>query len=137
MEDRLIEQLNKIAALVKGDGAAMKGCAMSRESAIQLSNVRYPGKPYCLVKDWSWFDLFVPDSVKDLLADSEFQPAILYSHSIVLDQKNRFPPDGWVKSSLLTHWDEDGFFITRNTVYILLGEGSRLSTTLGAVEAFH
>ncbi len=55
---------------------------------------------------------------------------MVYALNVVLDSRGRFNPGDWVRSSFQLSYKETGFFLTKNTVYILLGNGMRQKITV-------
>jgi hypothetical protein len=49
----------------------------------------------------------------------------LFASGIVHDSRDRFRPGKGVRTSFLAERHEGPFFITKNTVYVLLGAGRR------------
>lgn len=126
------ETLEDVAAIVYGAGDLMLGCELSVDEAkIWLSSME-PYRPFCLVADWSWLDLDLPD--RPIVQDGGLlPPAIIYSRHVLFDSLYRFPVGGWVRSTMLVSLREGVIFETRNTRYVLMGPGVRKSTSLGAV----
>ena len=121
-----------------GEGAPMAGCALSEADAVAEVRQRYPGKPYCLVREWALIDLECPAAVLSEIERSGRRPSVIFAHCIVLDSARRGPPGNWVRSTFEVSRDERaGFFESRNTVYVLLGPGSRRTAPLGLVLSIH
>jgi hypothetical protein len=59
------------------------------------------------------------------LENHTVQPILLYAHTVVTDSARRFSPGDWVRSTLLVDRKSNCLFETQNSVYILLGTGSR------------
>ncbi|MNE57091.1 hypothetical protein D3C80_1520390 [compost metagenome] len=91
--------------------------------------------PYCLVGNWRWLDIEVTEQERQLLAGRYQRPSMIYSDSVVYDSSLRFPPGGWVRSTMLSRFSEGCLFQTYNTVYLLMGDGIRLTTTRHVVNA--
>ena len=51
------------------------------------------------------------------------EPMFMYAHCVIHDGHGRFPPGGWVRSTLCKSFDGVCLFETRNTVYVLMGNG--------------
>lgn len=128
-----MDDLNAVTDLLYSPGTVMLGHDMNEEAAVALVQERFPAMPYCLVKRWVWIDLDVPAAVREELESSGYQPVMLYAHEVVLDSQFRFEPGDWVRSTPLRMFSEGCFFQTRNTVYVLLGHGTRKSASLSTV----
>ena len=92
---------------------------------VELACTRYPGKAVRAIKQWVWWDLDVSAKARRQYEASGIQPAIMFSTYLVWDSGDRWS-EGWnVKTTALVSFEENCFFITRNTVYILVGNGYR------------
>ncbi|MOA12725.1 hypothetical protein D3C78_1327430 [compost metagenome] len=111
----------------------MLGHDLSVADAVACVRQRFPAMPYCLVRKWVWIDLDVPAAVREELENAGYQPVMLYAHEVVVDSQFRFEPGDWVRSTPLYTFSEVCFFQTRNTVYVLLGHGTRKSATLSTM----
>lgn len=67
----------------------------------------------------------VTKETQQQLAARDMIPAIVYSHCVVDDQLKRYRPNNSCRSSLLTRFAEPAFFETANSVYVLIGKGTR------------
>lgn len=107
---------------MKGPRTPLVGLPSSSE-ARALANQRFPGKPYCLVRDWTMFALEVTrDELFRCHAAGQL-PMILFAHNVAEDSQGRFEPGDWVRSSMCTGFHDGVVFETRNTVYVLVGLG--------------
>lgn len=119
--------LEQVAEFFYGDGPAVKGWPGSDEDAVLEAARRYPGRPYCLVRGWMIVDVLISGSMEEAICSQGFSPRIIYAERIVLDSAGRFSPGNWVRSTWQVSYSEDGFFESRNTIYILLGDGEQKS----------
>lgn len=122
--------------LLTEDHVPAAGLEISAEAARALVVERFPRRSYCIVEDWT---LFEPDLTEDELAKVKANgliPLIVFAHCVVDDSKGRFPPGGWVRSTMCTSFVDDVFASTRNTVYVLLGSGRRQKASLSTIFSF-
>ena len=91
--------LEEIAQLLYGAGEEMLGWQGTQDELIALSAKTFPGKPFCVVRQWILIDLTVNPDEKEKLAGLGLLPATLFAHEIVLDSKGRFQPAMWVRSN--------------------------------------
>lgn len=92
---------------------------------IELAGVRHPDKPIRAVKDWVWWDLDITDEQKDQFTAQNLIPSIIFATHLISDSSGCFSI-GWnVKTTELVVFEENCLFVTRRTVYILVGKGSR------------
>ena len=124
--------LEEIAQLLYGAGEEMLGWQGTQDELIALSEKTFPGKPFCVVRQWILIDLTVNPDEKEKLAGLGLLPATLFAHEIVLDSKGRFQPAMWVRSNFGKSFAEGCMFETKSTVYLLLGSGLRKEASIGA-----
>jgi len=124
--------LGEVVAALYSTGDPMSGSGMSDDEALAYAKQYFPDGNYCLVRNWRWLDLEVTESQRLLLAKTRRQPALIYAHTIVYDSERRWDVGDFVRTSLLHQ--QDGFhFKTLNTVYLLLGPGTRIKASADAV----
>ncbi|WP_425272413.1 DUF6957 family protein [Pseudomonas rhodesiae] len=117
-------------AIYLGAGEPMSGCSLPLEAATDLAKTRCPEHPFCLVSDWILFDLtMTPEQIGAVHSVGQ-EPSAIYARKVVLDSRGRFQEGDWVVSTLKIWCEDEGLFCTRNTLYILLGNGRRHSLTL-------
>lgn len=120
------------------EGVPMPGCLLSESDAVVEVQRRFPGKPYCLVREWALIDLECPAAALAFIARSGRRPTIVFAHCVVLDSAHRGPPGNWIRSTFeVSRDDSAGLFESRNTVYVLLGPGARRTAPLGVVMSIH
>ncbi|MDR7025780.1 DUF6957 family protein [Pseudomonas peli] len=117
--------IEKVSDFLSSEGEAIPSACDDEVAGIALAQKLYPGKPYCSVRQWILVDLDISDDKKALVAEQGFRPILLYAHAVVNDSACRFSPGDWVRSTLLVDLKSNCLFETRNSVYILLGAGSR------------
>ena len=109
------------------------GTQLPRAEIEALVEDRFGRKPYCLVEDWLIFHVDEsPESLAKVRATG-LQPMFMYAHCVIQDQQGRFPPGGWVRSTLCKSFDGVCLFETRNTVYVLVGEGREMKASLKTI----
>jgi hypothetical protein len=124
--------LEEISRLLYGAGEEMPGCQGTQDELIALSAKAFPGKAFCVVKQWILIDLSVNRDEKEKLTGLGLLPATLFAHEIVLDSKGRFQAGMWVRSNFGVSFAEGCMFETKSTVYLLLGAGQRKEASIGA-----
>ena len=113
-------------------GEPMSGSSMSDDEALAYARQSFPYGNYCLVRNWRWLDLEVTESQRLLLAKTRRHPALIYAHTIIYDSERRWDVGDFVRTSLLHQ--HDGFhFRTLNSIYLLLGPGTRIKASADAV----
>lgn len=124
--------LDEIAQLLYGTSGETSGWNGSQEDLISLAGNLFPGKGFCVVRQWILIDLTVTPEENEKLTELGLLPATLYAHEVVLDSKGRFQPGMWVRSNFGLSFTKGCMFETKNTVYLLWGSGHRKKATVGA-----
>ena len=117
--------LNEISQLLYGTGDESPGWQDSEEELISLAAKSFPGKAFCVVKQWILIDLTVTPEEREKLTKLGLLPATLYAHEVVLDSRGRFQPRMWVRSNFGVSFSQGCMFETKSTVYLLWGSGLR------------
>lgn len=130
-----MNELDKISQLLFGPGEVMPGIDMTWEQARAHFENTYPRTqtPYCIITDWIWIDLILSDQELELFKAAGQQPVILYSHSVLFDINRRFDVGDWVRTTPLVSFSDGCFFLTRNTCYVLVGDGLRKKAEFSTV----
>ncbi|WP_372028443.1 hypothetical protein [Pseudomonas kurunegalensis] len=112
------------------------GLDFSREEAIATAEQRWPLKAYCVVEDWTIFRVGLNAEELKRVHAAGHLPFFMFAHKVVEDSQHRFQPGDWVRSSMCTAFTDGVFFETRNTVYVLLGQGHEQTASLKAIFSF-
>jgi hypothetical protein len=123
--------LEEISHLLYGAGKEAPGWQGTQDELIALAAKTFPGKAFCVVKQWILIDLTVTPAEKEKLSGFGLLPATLFAHEIVLDSKGRFQAGMWVRSNFGVS-SSPYMFETKKTVYLLLGAGLRKEASVGA-----
>ena len=110
----------------------MPGWQGAQDELIAFAANAFPGKAFCVVRQWISIDLTVTPAEKEKLNGLGLLPATLYAHEVVFDSQNRFQPGMWVRSNFGKSFTEGCMFETKGTVYLLLGPGLRKEASIGA-----
>ncbi|WP_350403777.1 hypothetical protein ABCR88_29385 [Pseudomonas sp. W17] len=124
--------LEEISRLLYGAGEEMPGWSDTQEDLISAAAKRFPGKAFCVVKQWILIDLTVNPDEQEKLQGLGLLSGTLFAHEVVFDSQNRFQPQMWVRSNFGVSFTEGCMFETKNTVYLLLGSGLRKEASLAA-----
>ena len=109
------------------------GTSLSRAEIEAIVAERFPRKAYCLVEDWLIFHVDEPPASLARVRAMGLQTMFMYAHCVVYDERARFPPGGWVRSTLCKSFDGVCLFETRNTVYVLMGQGREMTASLKTI----
>lgn len=122
--------LARLAQLVDGHGEPVNGCDLPPDDAQALAHTRFPNLSTCLVRDWTILDLETTSDEMEALRDRGLEPVMIYALNVVFDSRGRFNAGDWVRSSFQLSFEDNGFFLTKNTLYVLLGKGARQRITV-------
>lgn len=109
------------------------GTSLSPAEIEALVAERFPRKAYCTVEDWLIFHVDEPAESLARVRATGLEPMFMYSHCVIYDGHGRFPPGGWVRSTLCKSFDGVCLFETRNTVYVLVGQGREMKASLKTI----
>ncbi|ROZ79283.1 hypothetical protein EF096_20035 [Pseudomonas neustonica] len=120
-----MEELYAVTDLLYKGGSPMPSRDLTENEAIALAEGTKPHKPWCIVKNWIWVDLEVSLEAQEAIQKTGYSPVMMYAHYVINDSKGRFNRGDWVRSTPLLTFAEQCLFETRNTIYVLTGEGTR------------
>jgi len=123
--------------LLGDPGVVTSGSDLSLEDVLAHAKARYRWMPCCVVEDWVIFDVVVTEDELAKVRAAGCLPMIVYAHNVRHDDNRRFEPGHWVRSTIATEFSEGFLFVTRNTVYVLKGNGYRKSASLKAIYAIY
>ncbi len=124
--NEVIEKVESISAMLFEAGTPMDaGWQGPINDALHEKIKAITNKPYCIVKDWQWWDLSGSEEVKQMLLKRGQHPSLIYSHFVIEDELGRFMAGDNVRTSLLNSFQPPAFFETGNTLYVLVGPGTR------------
>lgn len=124
--------LEEISQLLYGAGKEVPGWQGTQDELIALATKTFPGKAFCVVRQWIVIDLTVNPVEKEKLTGLGLLPITLYAHEVVIDSRNRFQPSMWVRSNFALSFSQNCMLETKSTVYLLLGAGQRKAASIGA-----
>jgi hypothetical protein len=129
-------EYKETAELLYGSGKPLAGSEDSDEALIELVKTRFPNKPYCLVEDWIIARVEVTeDELKKIHAEGQL-PIVLFADNVIFDSQRRFDVGDWVRSTFATSFQDGFLFETRNTMYVLCGNGHEKSVGLKTILSF-
>lgn len=122
--------------LLDGPGEPRQGFMDSDENLMELVQALYPGKPYCLVDDWTIFRADVTEDELQKIHAAGQLPLVLFARNVRFDSQRRFDVGDWMRSTFAISFEEELFFETRNSVYVLMGPGHEKSASLNTIFSF-
>jgi hypothetical protein len=128
--------LEEVSHFLHGSGERALGWHGTDDELIKLAENAYPGKPFCLVKQWIIADLQLIQDEQRKLSSMGILPTVVYAHEVVQDSRGRFSPGHWVRTNFGISHVHPCLFETKSTVYLLLGDGVRKPAALSTVFSF-
>lgn len=119
--------------LLQDGQVSSAGTSLSPVEIEALLAERFPRKAYCTVEDWIIFHVDEPAESLARVRATGLEPMFMYAHCVIYDGHGRFPPGGWVRSTLCKSFDGVCLFETRNTVYVLVGKGREMTASLKTI----
>jgi len=123
--------LSQMHEMLYGKGESSDyGCGEEKinEMLIKAQKID-PYKKIRVIKEWQWWDLQFYDNemANEILKRENFEPSIIYSHYLISDSSGEFRQGYNVKTTILKkfHKDTNCIFETKNTFYIMVGNGVR------------
>ena len=119
--------------LLQDGQVSSAGTSLSPAEIEALVAERFPRKAYCTVEDWLIFHVDEPAESLARVRATGLEPMFMYAHCVIYDGHGRFPPGGWVRSTLCKSFDGVCLFETRNTIYVLVGQGREMKASLKTI----
>lgn len=118
---------NTIQGLPK-PSLCLYGCLESEiEQQLELATSLFPWHKQRVVRNWKWFDIEGTDADKKAAMSVGLILTFLFSEDIT-EVANTKVFD-WVRTTMLSHFNKPGLFATKNTVYVLVGNGEYYSVS--------
>lgn len=133
--DGVQDLLAEVTALMYGDGIYAMGFYGDVREAQALAHSHCPGKPFCLVRAWRIIDVEVGQAYAQSLAEAALAPVIVYAEDVVIHSAGLRNKGDWVRTTFQRTFTQNFLFETQNTIYVLAGDGVRLSGSVKAVLA--
>lgn len=125
--------LEDAMSFLYGAGEVATGWTGETAALIEAAQERSPGKAFCFVKRWIIVEI-PPNEVERL--PEGIAPMVVLAHEVIYDSRGRFAPGSWVRSTYALSHEHPWMFETRNTIYLLVGDGYRKQASLELVMSF-
>lgn len=134
---RLCVTINpNVKELVKGQARSVTGTCFSSTDAKRAVTERYPNKAFCLVEQWTVFQAAVTESDLIKIRLAGHLPLFVFAHKVIEDSRRRFQEGDWVRSSMCISFQDGLMFETKNTIYVLMGDGHEMKASLKTIFSF-
>lgn len=127
------EKIQAATELLSSIGEARSGSLESQETLIQLVQSRFPSKGFCIVQQWSIVRALASDEDLTKICVHGHLPLFVFAEKVILDSRGRFDHGNWVRSTMCISFQDGFLFETKNTVYVLMGDGDEKSASLAAI----
>lgn len=125
----------ELAHLLHGIGAFLRGHTGEIEDAISDAVDLSPDKHYCLVRTWRLIEVLVNDEYAEALAKNGLSPHVVYAETVVMHSAGNEPSVSGFVARFQRSFTRGFLFETQNTIYVLLGEGTKVKGSARAVLA--
>ena len=127
------EEIQAASELLSSIGEPRSGSMESQETLIQLVRSRFPNKGFCLVQQWTIVRALASDLDLTKIHVHGLLPLFVFAEKVILDSRARFDYGNWVRSTMAISFQDGFLFETKNTVYVLMGDGDEKSASLTAI----
>ena len=128
-----LENIQAAGELLSSNGEPRFGSTESQESLIQLVESRFPNKGFCIVQQWTIVRAIASDGDLTKIHVHGHLPLFVFAEKVILDSRGRFDYGNWVRSTMAISFQDGFLFETKNTVYVLVGDGDEKSASLAAI----
>lgn len=127
------EEIQAAGELLSSIGEARSGSMESHETLIQLVQSRFPNKGFCIVQQWTIVRAIASDGDLIKIHVHGHLPLFVFAEKVILDSRGRFDYGNWVRSTMAISFQDGFLFETKNTVYVLAGDGDEKSASLTSI----
>lgn len=122
--------------LIGGPGEPRDGANEAPERLVAAVQDLFPNKAFCLVEDWTIFRADVALEDLDKIYAAGHLPFFVFAHKVIHDSRGRFQVGDWVRSSMCISFRDGVMFETKNSIYVLVGDGHEKVASLKAIFSF-
>jgi hypothetical protein len=127
------EEIQAASELLSSNGELRSGSRESQESLIQLVQSLFPNKGFCIIEQWTIVRAIASDADLTKIHVHGHLPLFVFAEKVILDSRGRFDYGNWVRSTMAISFQDGFLFETKNTVYVLAGDGDEKSASLAAI----
>jgi len=125
------DAINTVIELLTCAGTPIDGFSGSIEEAAVAVAGRQ--KPFCIVAEWRIIEVEVDEGFRQSLAKDGLSPQIVYASNVLLHSQRKRDRGEWVRTTLMKSFTDGLLFESVNTLYVLMGPGTRVRGTGQAV----
>lgn len=133
------QEILDIAKLLREPGIAFDfGCREDKsQNFVEIAKIKFPSKPYYLVRDWVLWDVQTDELELENFEVKMTNDVVVHAKFLIEDSFGSNCYGHYRISTPLVEMIAPCFFVTRNSVYILTGSGSRKAANAKDVDAFY
>jgi len=123
------EETEKAFSALPNGTPCKLGCPASEiEHCLEQAELLFPQHRKSLVRNWKWIDIEGTEAEVKAAANRELQLTFLFSNNV----NDVSGPRGydWIRTTMLHRFIEPALFVTKNSVYLLVGEGKYYSVSV-------
>lgn len=117
-----------------GSAQPLPGADLDDEALLKFTCEEFPGKDFCIVRQWMLIDVILSDDQENLIRSKGLRPSVIYAQAMITKEGAKAGAQHGVLSDFQLTF-EDCFFETKDMLYILAGRGSRKSASKPTVSA--
>ncbi len=130
------DHLNDIQNCLSGERCSL-GIPRTEVSAWKEKLLTTSDTPICIVSEWIIWDFVITEQDKQTYLDLGLMPCALFSQSLIWDEQERWPQGACVKTTVLVELKDSCIFQTKNTAYLLVGDGQRTKIKPSVYNSLH
>ncbi|MNV51692.1 hypothetical protein D3C71_1437480 [compost metagenome] len=127
------EKIQAASELLSTTGEPRSGSEESQEALIHIAQTRFPNKVFCIVQQWTIVRAIASDADLTKIHVHGHLPLFVFAEKVILDSRGRFDYGNSVRSTMAISFQDGFLFETKNTVYVLVGDGDEKSASLAAI----
>lgn len=127
------EEIQAANELFNAPGEPRSGSGENQEALIRIVQARFPDKSFCIVQQWTIVRAIASDGDLTKIHVHGHLPLFVFAEKVILDSRGRFDYGNWVRSTMAISFQDGFLFETKNTVYVLAGDGDEKSANLAAI----
>ena len=127
------EEIQAAGELLSTPGEPRAGSGECEEAVIHIAQTRFPNKGFCIVQQWTIVRAIASDGDHTKINVDGHLPLFVFAEKVILDSRGRFDYGNWVRSTMAISFQDGYLFETKNTVYVLVGDGDEKSANLAGI----
>ena len=127
------EEIQAASEFISTPKEPRSGSGENQEALIRIVHARFPNKGFCSVQQWTIVRAIASDGDLTKIHVHGHLPLFVFAEKVILDSRGSFDYGNWVRSTMAISFQDGFLFETKNTVYVLMGDGDEKSASLAAI----